>query len=84
MMSDVETMGRFNPCLGKSACRDDGARCLTCGRTLQEIERLRAALEQLTSLAIDYDYQNIDEFAAYVARKLTKSISYRQQQQETQ
>ena len=82
-MSVVESMARFSPCRGKTACRDDGARCLTCGRTLEEIERLRSALDQLASLAIDYDYQNIDEFAAYVARKLAKSIIYRQQEQET-
>lgn len=25
-------MARFNPCHGKTACRDDGVRCLTCGR----------------------------------------------------
>lgn len=70
-------MSQFKPCLGKTACRDDGTRCLTCGRTLEEIMRLRALIEQLTELAIDYDYENVDEFSSYIAHKLNKSIPYR-------
>lgn len=72
-------MGNFIPCQGKTACRDDGTRCLTCGRKLEEIERLRKQLDQLSDLAIDYEYENIDEFSAYVVRKLQKKISYRQE-----
>lgn len=72
-------MNRFVPCQGKTACRDDGERCLTCGRSLLEIQALREALEQLASLACEYDYQNSDEFSAYVARKLDKMITHRRQ-----
>jgi hypothetical protein len=50
---------------------------------LEEIAGLRSALEQLANLAIEYDYRNLDEFAAYVARKLTKSITYRWQETES-
>lgn len=72
-------MRSFTPCQGKTACRDDGERCLICGRGLDEIERLRLLIDQLSSLAIDYDYENIDEFSAYVMRKLEKKISYRRE-----
>ncbi len=72
-------MSRFVPCQGKTACRDDGEACLTCGRSLAEIQRLRAALEQLADLALEQDYQNVDEFSAYVMRKLEKIISHRRQ-----
>lgn len=73
-------MGEFVPCQGKTACRDDGRRCLTCGRTLDEIARLREAMDQLASLAMEFDYGNEGEYADYVARKLVKSIAYRREQ----
>ncbi|MCG8023534.1 MAG: hypothetical protein JAZ02_06080 [Candidatus Thiodiazotropha endolucinida] len=72
-------MARFTPCQGKSACRDNGVSCLTCGRALEEIERLRVLLDQLASLAVEYDYDNVDEYAAYIAGKLNKAIQYRRQ-----
>jgi len=73
-------MRRFVPCQGKTACRDDGVRCLTCGRTLDEIGRLRNTLDGLADLAIAYDYKNVAEYRAYVAQKLEKMILYRRQQ----
>jgi hypothetical protein len=75
-------MTLFNPCQGKSACRDDGTRCLTCGRDLQEIERLRGLLDQLASLAMDYDYENVEAYAGYISRKLIKTIRYRRDSQQ--
>ncbi|NEX21119.1 hypothetical protein G3480_12485 [Thiorhodococcus mannitoliphagus] len=73
-------MARFEPCQGKNACRDDGERCLTCGRELSEIARLRDAVDALANLAIEHDYDNSEAFAAYVARKLFKTINYRREQ----
>jgi len=73
-------MSQFKPCQGKMACRDDGTRCLTCGRSLQEIIQLRDLMAQLADLAIDYDYENISEYSAYIAQKLEKSIAYHLQQ----
>lgn len=70
-------MARFEPCHGKDECRDDGVRCLTCGRDLDEIARLRDSIDALASLAIERDYANREEFAEYVARKLVKTIGYR-------
>ena len=73
-------MPRFEPCHGKDTCRDDGERCLTCGRSLREITRLRAAIDELASLALDADYENTEEYAAYVARKLLKILHHRRAQ----
>lgn len=75
-------MARFEPCHGKDACRDDGTRCLACGRDLEEIARLREAIDALATLALDRDYENREEFANYVARKLFKVIGHRRAQLE--
>lgn len=69
-------MAIFRPCQGKSACRDNGVLCLTCGRKLNEIYQLRELMQQLTALAIEYDYENVDEYADYLARKVAKMIEY--------
>ncbi|MET0015548.1 MAG: hypothetical protein ABW088_18000 [Sedimenticola sp.] len=73
-------MGRFVPCQGKSACRDDELRCLTCGRGLHEVDRLRQLMDQLATLAIEYDYENAEEYSNYVATKLQKSINHRRKE----
>ena len=70
-------MANFTPCQGKNACRDDGVLCLTCGRKLSEIAKLRDLMNGLTELAIDSDFENVDEYAEYVARKVVKMVEYR-------
>lgn len=67
----------FTPCQGKTACRDDGLRCLTCGRTLEEIGQLRELMSQLAELALKRDYDNTEAYVRYIARKLPKIIEYR-------
>lgn len=74
-------MKRFQPCLGKTACRDDGQRCLTCGRDFGEIERTRALIDALAELALDQDYENVAEFTAYVAGKVAKKVKHRREGQ---
>ncbi|MEJ2608883.1 MAG: hypothetical protein P8179_02085 [Candidatus Thiodiazotropha sp.] len=74
-------MAKFIPCQGKTACREDKDGCKTCGRTTNEIIRLRELLDQLCTLADEYDYSNIDEYAGYIQRKLEKMISYRRKNQ---
>ncbi len=73
-------MKQFTPCQGKITCRDDGSRCLTCGRSFDEITRLREALDQLAALAVDYEYANTTEYGDYVARKLDKMIAHRRRE----
>lgn len=69
-------MKPFTPCKGKTACRDDGKNCLVCGRSLQEIKATRKLIDALAELAIDYDYENISEFAAYVAGKAERKVTH--------
>lgn len=70
-------MTRFTPCKGKNACRDDGTTCLTCGRSLNEIEETRRLIDALAELAIAQQYENVDEFVSYVAGKVESKVSYR-------
>ena len=67
----------FTPCKGKTACRDDGEACLTCGRSFAEIARLRELVDGLADLACSQGYANVDAFAAYVARKVEKKVRRR-------
>lgn len=72
-------MARFEPCHGKDACRDDGERCLTCGRPLDEIARLRAGIDALATLALEAGYDNSEEYVQYITRKLCKTIDHRRE-----
>jgi predicted Fe-S protein YdhL (DUF1289 family) len=69
-------MAVFNPCQGKTACRDDGAQCLTCGRSIEEIAQLRELLRQLAALAVSHDYENVEEYAQYISAKVAKLIDH--------
>ncbi|MES9946145.1 MAG: hypothetical protein ABW080_14410 [Candidatus Thiodiazotropha sp.] len=73
-------MATFTPCQGKNTCRDNGMLCLTCGRELSEVAKLRELMQELTALAIDHDYENVDEYAQYIARKVVKMIDYQRQE----
>ncbi|MDD5390470.1 MAG: hypothetical protein PHD37_14085 [Gallionellaceae bacterium] len=70
-------MPTFTPCKGKTACRDDGERCITCGRSFAEIEQTRAMIDALADFALIQGYENIEEFAAYVAGKIEKKVKHR-------
>ena len=70
-------MKTFTPCKGKTACRDDGTTCLTCGRSLNEIEDTRRLIDGLAELAIAQHYENVGEFAAYVAGKVENKVNFR-------
>ncbi len=69
-------MTLFTPCKGKTACRDDGEKCLVCGRSLEEIIQTRQLIDALADLACARDYDNVEEFAAYIARKLGKKLTH--------
>lgn len=43
--------------------------------------RLRDLLGRLTALAVEYDYENIDQYSGYLARKLEKMIASEQQRE---
>jgi hypothetical protein len=71
-------VSRFNSCKGKTACRDDGERCLTCERSFAEIEQTRALIDALADFAIAQSYDNVEAFANYVADKAVKKVKHRQ------
>ncbi len=71
-------MARFTPCQGKTACRDDDERCITCGRSFAEIAQTRNLIDALAELAMNQAYENVEEFAAYIATKLVKKVRHRQ------
>lgn len=70
-------MSTFTPCKGKTACRDDGKKCLTCGRSFAEIEQTRNLIDALAEFVIAQGYNNVEEFAAYVAGKVVKKVGHR-------
>ncbi|HEX5363130.1 MAG TPA: hypothetical protein VFW59_02580 [Gallionella sp.] len=70
-------MNTFTPCKGKTACQDDGASCLTCGRSFAEIEQTRALIDALADFACVQGYENIGEFADYVADKVVNKVKHR-------
>lgn len=70
-------MPTFKPCQGQTACRDDGTTCLTCGRDLAEIEHTRSLIDALADLVVNQGYDNVDEFAGYVADKVVKKVRHR-------
>lgn len=72
-------MRQFNPCKGKDACHDDGERCLTCGRKLTEVARTVFLMNELSDFIVEQEYSNVDEFAAYIARKLVKKVKHRRE-----
>jgi hypothetical protein len=72
-------MSSFNPCKGKTACRDDGEKCLTCGRNLAEIEQTRNLIDALAEFVYAQGYDNTGEFAAYVADKVEKKVRHRRE-----
>jgi hypothetical protein len=74
-------MPSFTPCKGKTACRDDGERCLTCGRSFAEIEQTRALIDALAEFALVQGYDNIETFATHVADKLVSKVKHRQSPQ---
>ena len=70
-------MPAFTPCRGKTACRDDGERCVVCNRGLVEIGQTRDLIDALAELALRHNYDKVEEFAAYVAAKLVKKVAFR-------
>lgn len=69
-------MARFIPCAGPSACTEGGAHCRGCGRSHGEIERTRQAVDALVEVALQYGYENPEDFAAYVARRIAKKTEH--------
>jgi len=70
-------MTRFNPCIGPSACRDDGVRCLACNRSLAEISITRDVMETVTAFIEEMNYENPELFLEYLSSKVMKKLKAR-------
>lgn len=68
-------MTQFRPCLGKTACREDAAGCRTCRRSAEEILRTRELVDEVVDFAATMGYDNPDEFAAYLARRISRKLA---------
>ncbi len=56
---------------------EDEHGCRVCGRSATEIHDTRRLVDALAELAIRHQYDNVDEFTAWVGRKLAKKIRAR-------
>lgn len=70
----------FVACKGKTACHENETRCLSCGRSLDEIYATRALVDALVNFAQTMGYQNSETFFDYVTAKASKKLQYLQQQ----
>ncbi len=70
-------MARFTPCIGRTACRDDGVRCLVCNRSLAEIARTREVVKSVTAFLEEMNYENPEQFIDYLSSKVMKKLKAR-------
>ena len=71
---------QFNPCKGKDHCTEGGTHCEGCGRSHEEIARTRALISAVADYALEMDYENHQEFAAFVADKAAIKVSFARDQ----
>ena len=71
-------MLRFIPCKDRNACTEDGLICKGCGRSHEEIACTRAIVAELVSFVSTMQYENPEDFLAYITRKVTKKIKLAQ------
>lgn len=70
-------MARFSPCIGRTACRDDGVRCLACNRSLEEIAKTRDVMDSVTAFLEEMKYENPEQFLEYLSSKVVKKLKAR-------
>lgn len=63
---------KFIPC--QSECTYEGVRCEGCGRTHMEIAETKRLVKSVVEFARQQQYENIDEFAQYFAKKIYKKL----------
>jgi predicted Fe-S protein YdhL (DUF1289 family) len=69
----------FKPCINRNACNDDGVRCRSCNRSLDEIIKTKQLVDSVFNFVSEMDYDNSDEFMAYLSRKIAKKITHANQ-----
>lgn len=66
----------FKPCVNRNACTEDGTHCRACGRSHEEIAQLRQLINDTYSLVSQWEYDNLDEFFAYLQKKIDKKLKH--------
>lgn len=67
---------QFKPCQGKQLCQENEQGCRTCERSYEEIIKTRELVDELTELAQRFEYENGDEFADYIAKRIKKKLAH--------
>ena len=67
-------MARFSPCKGRELCRELGVRCITCGRSLDEVARTKLLVDEVFGFIQQMDYENGEEFMDYLRKKIGKKL----------
>ena len=70
----------FKPCVNRTACTEDGTHCRACGRSHQEIAAVRGITTQVSDFVQDMQYENAEEFLAYLSKKVLKKIKSKTEQ----
>lgn len=66
----------FKPCINRTACNDDGVRCRSCGRSLDEIIKTKALVDTVYAFVQEMGYDNHEEFMAYLSRKIARKMAH--------
>ena len=66
---------KFVTCVSRNACTEDGTHCRACGRSHDEINRLRSLTNAVAAFALEMDYDNTDDFLAYLTAKVSKKVA---------
>ena len=69
----------FKPCINRNACNDDGVRCRSCGRSLEEIIKTKAVVDSVFNFIQEMGYENSEDFMEYLTRKIGKKIAHTNQ-----
>lgn len=65
---------KFNSCINRNMCNEDGSHCRACGRSHEEIRKTRELTSQVAAFMQEMAYSNPEDFFAYLQRKVTKKL----------
>lgn len=67
---------QFKPCVNRNACTEDSTHCQACGRSHEEIAQLRQLVNDTYALFCKWQYDNPDDFFAYLQKKIGKKLKH--------
>ncbi len=65
---------KFNPCVSKGRCTEDGTHCKGCGRSHREIAETKQVVMQVVKFAHKMGYENIEDFADFIGKTVLKKL----------